>query len=128
MGVPFFPGHVVKNWDCPGKSGTDGWHHNPRRAPRRVRVGGSHLGSGLGSVARDPQRGPGRFFSCIRIRSEQILEHRRISIWLQKWANRDISGTQSKKRDKWASRNNFFSGTHSYKLGLSWKIQDGWSP
>jgi len=20
----FFPGHVVKNWDCPGKSGTDG--------------------------------------------------------------------------------------------------------
>ena len=45
------------------------------------------------------------FFVYIHLKSELIFGHRCIR-WLQRWANRDKSGSPSQKRDKWASREN----------------------
>jgi len=57
----------------------------------------------LGSVVSSPPPLPA-IFSYIQIKSELIFGHRCVSIRLQRWENRDKSGTPSQKRDKWASR------------------------
>jgi len=64
-----------------------------RREPLRIRLGC------LGERRELPQRGPGQsadsdFFRIDR-KSELIYGHRCVTIQLQRWANRDKSGTPS---------------------------------
>ena len=64
-------------------------------------TGGLTLGSGERRELPPPLPA---IFSYIQIKSELIFGHRCVSIRLQRWENRDKSGTPSQKRDKWASR------------------------
>ena len=52
------------------------------------------------------------FFMSPHRRKKLIFVHRCVRIRLQRWTNRDKSGTPSRKRDKWASLENcdFFLG------------------
>ena len=94
------------------------------RAPQVRAVGGSHLGSGLGErrglpsgVRAEPP--PPAILSSIEIISQLIFGHQRVSIQLQRWANRDKSRTPSQKRNKWASLENCdFVWDTSLKFGI----------
>ena len=77
------------------------------RAPQARAVGGPTWV--WGSVVSSPSGVRGTAptasdFSYIQIKSELIFGHRCVSIRLQRWANRNKSGTLSQKRDKWAFR------------------------
>ena len=96
------------------------------RAPQREPLGGPTWV--WGSVVSYPAGGqaeprPPVIFSYIQIKSQLIFGHRCVSTRLQRWANRDKSGTPSQKQDKWAFRENC-----DFCRDMSLKIRDGWSP